>query len=413
VDSSKKDGTAIERLAKFYARHIVPIWVIIIVAPWTVLAFLSVAFPREVYDGFVYPYFWAPIVADAVPGSGESTNYNAVNTTVYALCVVIAMLGLYEVRKRNVLEAIPVDERLVLSLLPLMILGGLLRALQDSALFGEPATYLFIAPLIYVMICAFAAPIIIFSIWTTYPKEPKLVLRRFVYGCIGMIVIYTLIFYLAPGQLMFYFDVPVFIIFVVIGFAIYYILSDRFHPAYSAIFSYSTIILIYFVATVALWGSIPAWTSNYLRFDPSGATPRLLELPLIIAITAVITLVYFAFGYLIKRKYAIASRLVSIENLLLVFGQMIDATATWRGIDAYGYAEKNVLPIALVQGAGSGVALFLLKLLIVLPLIYLLDIVLEKEMKGRESLRTIVKAGIMILGMGPGIRDATRISMGI
>jgi len=59
------------------------------------------------------------------------------------------------------------------------------------------------------------------------------------------------------------------------------------------------------------------------------------------------------------------------------------------------------------------VVLFLLKLLIVLPLIYLLDIVLEKEMKGWEPLRTIVKAGIMILGMGPGIRDATRISMGI
>jgi len=413
VAGDERPRGTFDPLARFYNRHVALIWSIIVIAPWAFLALLCIAFPREVYEGFVYPNFWAPVVADAVPGSGESTNYNVVNTTYYAIWVAITMFGLYEVRKRNVLEAIPVDGRLVLSLVPLMVLGGLLRALQDSALFGEPATYMFIAPLIYVMICALAAPIIIFSIWTTYPKDRRLVLRRFIYGCAGMVVVYTLIFYLARGQMMFYFDVPVFAIFVVIGFAIYYMLSDKFHPAHSAIFSYSMVLLIYFIATTALWGSIPAWTNNYLRFDPSGATPRLLELPLITGITAVITLAYFVFGYVIKKKYTIASRLLSIENVLLVFGQMVDATATWRGIDAYGYSEKNIIPIAVVGGAGSGIALFLLKLLIVLPLIYLLDIALEKEMEGRESLRTIIKAGITILGLGPGIRDAARISMGI
>lgn len=402
-----------DALGAFYTNHLILIWSVVVIAPWAILALLCATFPKEVYDGFVYRYLWAPIVADAVPGSGESTNYNVVNTTFYAIWVVITMLGLYEVRKRNVLEAIPVDERFVLALLPLVVLGGVLRALQDSALFGEPATYLFIAPLIYPMLCIFAAPMIIYSIWTSYPKERSGSLKRFSYGCIALFIIYILALLIAPDQMMLYPGWPVAIIIIVACAFLFHLLSQKYHVAYSAMFSYGLMLLLFFLSIAAFWGSVGRWTDSYLRFDPSGATPRPMELVIIPGITAGITALYVVSAYLIKKKYPSSSRILSIENTLLVFGQMIDATATWRGIDAYGYSEKNVIPIAVVGGAGSGIALFALKLLIVIPLIYLLDIALEKEMRGRESLRTIIKAGIMILGMGPGIRDTSRIAMGI
>jgi len=413
VDHQASTGSIPSRVKGFYSRYIIFIWGVILIAPWAVLAAGSFVFPDVVYDGFVYPYFVAPIVADAVPGSGESTNYNPVNTAVYATYIAITMLGLYEISKRKVIEAVPVDERLIISLLPLILLGGLLRALQDSALFAEPLTYLFIAPVIYLVLCAIACVIIIFSIWTSYPGREKERITRFLLGCAGIGGAYLLVIFLIPGQMMFCFDIEIAILFIISGAGVYLMLIRWFHPAYSAIFSYGLMFLLYFAGISLYWGSIERWTNNYLRFNPSGPVPRPFEFPLILGITLLITLTYYIAGLIIKKRYPAAGTILSPENILLVFGQMIDGIATWRGVDVYGYSEKNVLPIAVVGLGGSGVSLILMKLLIVLPLIYLLDILLQKEMKGREPLRTIIKGGIMILGMGPGIRDATRIAMGV
>lgn len=412
-----RDGAARERIRerwmRVYLRHIRAIWAGVVLLPWGLLALLSVLFPHEVYDGFIYPYLWAPVVADAVPGSGESTNYNPVNTTIYAVWVAITMVGLYEVRRRGVLEAFPIDMRLVISILPLMVLGGVLRALQDSALFGEPTTYILIAPLIYLTVSMVAACIIIYSIWTSYPGEGRTRTLRFAAGCAAMLLVYALFLWFAPGQMLYAPGPLEFAAFTLLGLLLYLSLSARWSPAHTAILSYSLILLLFFIYVGLHWPGVPQWYANFLRFTPAGASPRPAELLVIPGVCTLIVLGFVSSTWLFGRWSPTASRVLTLENILLVTGQMLDATASWRGIDAYGYSEKNVLPILVTQGGMSPLVLFALKLFIVLPLIYLLDIALEKEFRGREELRLIIKMAVMLLGLAPGVRDMARIAMGV
>jgi len=145
---------------EFYERRMKLVWLALIASPWLCLAAYASADPATVYD-----LFWAPIVADAVPGSGESTNYNAVNTAFFGATVLLVVIGLYELRRTSFVEAFHFDFPLLVSLTPLMLLGGVLRALQDTGLFTAPSTYAFIAPLIYLLLGLLGIPLILLARW--------------------------------------------------------------------------------------------------------------------------------------------------------------------------------------------------------------------------------------------------------
>ena len=46
-------------------------------------------------------------------------------------------------------------------------------------------------------------------------------------------------------------------------------------------------------------------------------------------------------------------------------------------------------------------------------MLYVLDVVYKNELKNYMSLLNILKIGILILGLSPGIRDLLRVTMGI
>jgi len=110
-------------------------------------------------------------------------------------------------------------------------------------------------------------------------------------------------------------------------------------------------------------------------------------------------------------------------NLLMVFGQMTDALMTSLGIDLYHYSEKHVLPrflIDVVDGLGlpapfgdypTAMVMIPLKLLIVLLVVVAIDSSAQDELKGRENLVNLVKLGIIMVGLSPGVRDGIRLAM--
>ncbi|MFC7223117.1 DUF63 family protein [Halalkalicoccus sp. GCM10025322] len=139
----------------------------------------SVAFPRRVYDGFVWRYFWGPVVADGtgsacaqrvggetvlLDGAGEcrqaagvvaESGYTTVSTVSYALVLVFALIGVVFLLRR--LE-IGNGRGFFFALFPFMLFGGALRTVEDAnvALLqaGDPAipfpwSGLLISPLIY------------------------------------------------------------------------------------------------------------------------------------------------------------------------------------------------------------------------------------------------------------------------
>jgi len=137
----------------------------------------SVAFPRAVYDGFVWQYFWGPVAADAHAAvcavrsggttayldSGEACTsaagvvaypgYTLVSEVGYVLLLLLALSGVVLLLRRLRLGS---DRRLVVALLPLVFFGGALRVVEDATDTGELLTYplntLVISPVIYVTV---------------------------------------------------------------------------------------------------------------------------------------------------------------------------------------------------------------------------------------------------------------------
>ena len=115
-------------------------------------------------------------------------------------------------------------------------------------------------------------------------------------------------------------------------------------------------------------------------------------------------------------------------NLLIVFGQMTDAFATSFGIDLAGYDEKHVLSAGIIDefrdfsqriGFGFGaeyptfIAFVAVKLLVSLLVIYAIDVYSKDDAKTSPTLIGLVKFAIIMVGIGPGVRDFVRLSLGV
>jgi uncharacterized membrane protein len=115
-------------------------------------------------------------------------------------------------------------------------------------------------------------------------------------------------------------------------------------------------------------------------------------------------------------------------NLLIVFGQMTDAFATSFGIDLGGYDEKHVLSAGIIDefrdfslrvGFDFGaqyptfIAFVAVKLLVSLLVIFAIDVYSKDDAKTSPTLIGLVKFAIIMVGIGPGVRDFIRLSLGV
>lgn len=139
----------------------------------------ALVFPRQVYDGFLWRYFWGPVVADGTGSvcaqrvDGETvlldsvaecqqatrivaeSGYTPISTVSYALVLVFALVGVVFLLQRL---DIGTDRGLFFALFPFMLFGGALRTVEDASIAllrtGDPAipfplSGLIISPLIY------------------------------------------------------------------------------------------------------------------------------------------------------------------------------------------------------------------------------------------------------------------------
>jgi uncharacterized membrane protein len=100
-------------------------------------------------DEFFQTYFVNPIIFNQ--------GYNAVNTTIYAIILVMAAYIVYRVLRRL---KVKIDKRLALSVAPFVLLGSSSRLMVDS---GLTDTFLLITPLIYFVIFAVTFAVLLIS----------------------------------------------------------------------------------------------------------------------------------------------------------------------------------------------------------------------------------------------------------
>ena len=97
-------------------------------------------------------------------------------------------------------------------------------------------------------------------------------------------------------------------------------------------------------------------------------------------------------------------------NAFILDSQLLDATATAFGITFLPYAEKHVLPSFLIAETGTAFIMYPLKLLVIIPALYIIDRYLKGE---SENLVGLVKLAILTVGLAPAIRDIMRMTLGI
>ncbi|MDD1723696.1 MAG: DUF63 family protein [Methanospirillum sp.] len=272
---------------------------------------------------FIYKYYIDPI--------RYGQPYTLVDTLTYALILILCVWLIY---RWLVSYKIAIDRNFVFALLPWIVLGGLLRVVEDTGIITSDLHVLFTTPLIFFLILAIALPALI----VTNYLEVRAVIPSFrtAFGaCGGILAVVTLAF--------------------------------------------------------LVW------------FGLTNAHLDLLVAAAILGMASVTTAVlYLIIRYLFRWEY-LKDRLYQI----LIFGHMLDASATSFGIDLHPvmYNEQHVVGSALIELTGTAFVMFPLKLIVLIPGIYILELY---RRDGASGIWYLIVLAMIMVGMAPGIRDMMR-----
>jgi uncharacterized membrane protein len=104
------------------------------------------------------------------------------------------------------------------------------------------------------------------------------------------------------------------------------------------------------------------------------------------------------------KKYSIFKDRLSIAAIM---SHLFDATSTFVNIDFFNYIEVHIVGAFFTQLFNTGLVMYALKIIVLIPLIYYLN--KDKDKKFSNYLKVI----ICILGLGPGIRNFITILLGV
>ncbi|OGI15898.1 hypothetical protein A3K63_00865 [Candidatus Micrarchaeota archaeon RBG_16_49_10] len=94
----------------------------------------------------------------------------------------------------------------------------------------------------------------------------------------------------------------------------------------------------------------------------------------------------------------------SLENKLISLVQLFDAVTTFVSMKYFGYSEQHVLPNLIINFTGTPFSFVLVKLVVVVFALKIID----KHSESQDT-KNLFKFSIMLLGLGPGLRDLIRL----
>ncbi|HOV82880.1 MAG TPA: DUF63 family protein [Methanothrix sp.] len=95
-------------------------------------------------------------------------------------------------------------------------------------------------------------------------------------------------------------------------------------------------------------------------------------------------------------------------NMIVIYAHLLDASSTYFGVDWFGYYEKHVVPTALINLSGTAAVMFPLKMIVLLPALYLID----REMESSPA-KSLITLTLLTLGLAPAVRNTLRLALGI
>ena len=413
-----EETNPLNRLMEIYERHLLLIWLSIILIPILILTIGTLLLPEIFYEQFIWPYFWGTIEADAKDQTyGDVTEaYNPVNTLFYAFIVIIVLYWTYKLFKKY---EINIDLKFFIAIIPFILIGGIARTLEDAELFYSPVVYLFIAPIIYIFI-----GIVVLSLMMIghaikrYANQTSLrsglLLTASVFVALDIIYIFT--YFGLSEQFAYMLNplIPVIIsIFIILGVIEYTKKTNRIEIS-TILLSTGLWFLLINLLVLGQWQRVPEWSDAYFEVNPGN---EVIFQPwafiLVLGLTCLCVILVYIFSKFISIKKPEFKPFLSGINLTLFFGHFLDASATFIAIDHYGYVEKHVLPTFFIDLFNTGAVMLVLKAVIIILVIYFLDVLYKKDFQDNPTLLGLVKIAILVLGLAPGIRDILRLSIGV
>ncbi len=396
---------------RFYQAHWWKLWLAVLVVPPVALTLGCLLWPEVFWDGYVYRYLWGPVVADAkghrVDGIREG--YTAVSTVTYAVVLAVAVMGIWRAFRHL---GIRLDPMFLMAMVPWVVLGSELRALEDTGLFDADGglVYLFISPLIYFLVGLAVVGLVVAAKWVelrSISRGPREALPWATALLVALNVPPAVAHALLPDQIEVHAPYLLLPALSAVGIAVLWWDSRR-----RTSLDMRVQVLVYGAVLVGLATFyVGRWAADPWVEPPPDSHPW--ELGVILGIAAACTAATVGLYWLLSRRWPDLRAMSSPVATLLFLSHFIDGAATYRGLDAYGYAEKHVLPSLLIDLAGTAVVMLLLKALVISAVVYLLDIAYREDLKESPTLGWLVKVAIMVLGLAPGIRDALRLAMGV
>ncbi len=352
----------------------------------------SILFPDTVYGGFVWHYFWGPVVADAngancavwnggsvrllynstaCSGATEPVaypGYTLVSEVGYAVTLLASLVGV-----TFLLDNLRVGERLELlyALFPFVLLGGALRVVEDAndaaaaatgveQFLAYPVNTLIISPVIYFVMFAITLAVLV--------------------ACV----------YLARRTGVF---------------------EDYIRPLAAA----GTVLL---AATVGFLVYL-AVTTDYVSLLPQFTVLTLLFATIITAVV----------WYYVRRRLPDVASGTEFAGAVVLWGHAVDGVANVIGLDwadelglAYDLVPKHpvnaavvditqsVLPASVIHYTGDAWPFLVLKIVAALFVLWLFDAQLREE---APRYFTLMLVAVLAVGLGPGSRDMLRATFGI
>ncbi len=281
------------------------------------------------------------------------TGYNIVNTLTYAVILVIAALGVYRLLK---MLRIGIDRNFVIGIAPFIALGGMLRALEDyyeaSGANGMLAQ-------------GMIKDFVIYS-----PVQGKflniLLITPVMYFTMFFIALLALLAAIALSSLAKRAELPYHRIWFSMGFVFLFLVAAQYRIAD-------------FRAAFLMLGIFALWVAAF------AAAKKISE-----------------------KKFQKLNSFLTGENMFLMLVHMFDASTTFVAVQFYPYFEQHVVPQFFI-GLFGPIAMFFIKLPVVAAVLYYID----KDLKHEREKRNFIKIVVMILGLGPGLRNFFRLAMGV
>ena len=125
----------------------------------------------------------------------------------------------------------------------------------------------------------------------------------------------------------------------------------------------------------------------------------------VIGISLIIMLVIYTIG----AKFGV-NFLTEKLNVSVLAAHLLDASSSYIGIDKLGYSGKHVMEGVIVKYTGSAAGMYLLKLGILIPVLYLLETQFDER---ERELKNLVLLTLLVIGLAPAVRNTLRMMFGI